>query len=344
LTPPKPILVVSAIAATVAAIAIAPQAADAVTLNWVGDIAVSTSAGLPRDHGRSLFAGVEPLLRGTDVTLGNLEGTLGAGGSSKCSRIGGSCFAFQAPTWFATTLRRAGFQLVNMANNHSHDYGRGGILATVAALGAAHLAQTGLRGEITVRRVAGTRGAFLGFAPYPWTSDLLNIPAARQLVRRARRRARIVVVLIHAGAEGPGALHTPRGPESDFGESRGDARRFAHAVVDAGAALVLGSGPHVIRGLDCYRHRLIAYSLGDFVGYRTLAIGGVLSLSAVLHVTLSRSGAVVSARWRPVVIVAPGVPRRDRSGASTRLVRRLSRDDFGHAACRVDAAGAIRVR
>jgi hypothetical protein len=233
---------------------------------------------------------------------------------------------------------------VNMANNHSHDYGHSGILATLAALRGAHLAQTGLRGEITVRRVAGTRIAFLGFAPYPWTSDLLDIPAARQLVRKARRRARVVVVIIHAGAEGAGALHTPRGTEFAFGENRGDARRFAHAVVDAGATLVLGSGPHVIRGLDCYRHRLIAYSLGDFVGYRTLAIGGVLSLSAILRVTLSSDGRVVSARWRPVTLVAPGVPRRDGSGASIRLVARLSREDFGRAACRVDARGAIRVR
>jgi hypothetical protein len=334
----------AALATALAFVAIGPPAARAATLNWVGDVAVSSEAGLPPDHGRGLFAGVEPQLRGADVTLGNLEGTLGSGGSSKCARVGGSCFAFQAPSWFATTLRRAGFDLVNMANNHSHDYGHSGILATLAALRGAHLAQTGLRGEITVRRVAGTRIAFLGFAPYPWTSDLLDIPAARQLVRKARRRARVVVVIIHAGAEGAGALHTPRGTEFAFGENRGDARRFAHAVVDAGATLVLGSGPHVIRGLDCYRHRLIAYSLGDFVGYRTLAIGGVLSLSAILRVTLSSDGRVVSARWRPVTLVAPGVPRRDGSGASIRLVARLSREDFGRAACRVDARGAIRVR
>jgi len=97
-------------------------------------------------------------------------------------------------------------------------------------------------------------------------------------------------VLIHAGAEGTDQLHTPRGTETYLGENRGDARAFAHAMIDAGASIVLGSGPHVIRGVERFRGRPIAYSLGNFVGYHALSGGVVLSESAILRVTLGAGG------------------------------------------------------
>jgi hypothetical protein len=177
------------------------------------------------------------------------------------------------PPGAAFGLRALGFTLVNQANNHSLDYGAAGRAQTVAAPRAAGIAHTGFPGEITVLRVHGLRVAFLGFAPYPYDAELLDVPAAQALVRRARRRAAIVVVIIHAGAEGPGALHVPYGPQYYLGEDRGDARAFAHAVIDAGASIVLGSGPHVIRGVERYRGRMVAYSLGNFVGYHTLGVG-----------------------------------------------------------------------
>lgn len=272
------------------------------------------------------------LLHHADITLGNLEGTLSTGGASKCGGIGGgTCFAFQAPPAVAGELRAAGFRLVNQANNHSLDYGASGRTQTIAALRGAHVTHTGLPGEITVLHAAGTRVAFVGFAPYPYDANLLDIRAAQALVRRARKRAPYVVVIIHAGAEGTGALHTPQGTEYYLGENRGDARAFAHAVIDAGASIVLGSGPHVIRGIQRYRGRLIAYSLGDFVGYHTLADGGILSESAILRVELGPGGRVLAGRWIPITLVE-GLPRPDRSGASAVLVAQLSHDDFrrGH--------------
>src|SRR6185437_17024835 len=146
-------------------------------------------------------------------------------------------------------------------------------------------------------------------------------------VRQARKHASLVVVVIHAGAEGAGALQTPYGTEHYLGEDRGNPRAFAHAVIDAGASVVLGSGPHVIRGMERYRGRLIAYSLGDFVGYHTLAGGGVLDDSAILRATLGLGGRVLAARWIPITLVG-GLPRLDRTGASTKLVRTLSAQDF----------------
>jgi poly-gamma-glutamate capsule biosynthesis protein CapA/YwtB (metallophosphatase superfamily) len=303
------------------------------TFQWVGDIALSAQRGLPPGGVYGALAPVRGMLRSAPLTAGNLEGTLSSGGVSKCARLGGNCFAFQAPASVAGQLHAVGFRLVNQANNHSMDFGPGGRAQTLGALRAAGIAYTGLPGQIAYRRVGGIRCAFLGFAPYPYDADLLDIAAAQSLVARARRRASLVVVFIHAGAEGAGALHTPFGTETYLGENRGDPRAFAHGMIRAGASLVLGSGPHVIRGLELYRGRLIAYSLGNFVGYHTLGGGGVLSLSAVLRVTLDQRGRVATGQWLAIRLV-DGLPRPDRSKASLHLVARLSAQDFAGAGVR----------
>jgi hypothetical protein len=308
-----------------------PPSPRPVTLEWVGDIALSTQRGLPPGGLARALRPVRRSLRDADLTLGNLEGTLSVGGSSKCGGIGGgTCFAFQAPPSVAGELRSLGFDLVNQANNHSLDYGSSGREQTIAALRRAGVAHTGLPHVATILHVHGTRVAFVGFAPYPYTGNLLEIAAAKRLVRYARARAALVVVIIHAGAEGAGELHTPYGDETYLGENRGDARAFAHAAIDAGASIVLGSGPHVIRGVERYRGRLIAYSLGNFVGYNTLGEGGVLSESAILRVTLGPGGRVLAGRWVPIRLVN-GLPRPDPRDASAELVGALSRVDFaGH--------------
>ena len=301
-----------------------------VTLEWVGDIALSTQRGLPPGGLARALAPVAPQLHHAQLTLGNLEGTLSSGGTSKCgpgSIGGGTCFAFQAPPSTAFALRRLGFRLVNQANNHSEDYGPSGRAQTLRALAAAGIAQTGLPGEITRLTVGGIRIAFLGFAPYGYDANLLDIPGAQALVRRARKRASIVVVIIHAGAEGADQLHTPRGTQFYLGENRGNARAFAHAVINAGASIVFGSGPHVIRGIQRYRGHLIAYSLGNFVGYHTLGGQGVLSQSAILRVKLGATGRLMAARWLSIRL-DDGLPRPEPSEQSAKLVATLSREDF----------------
>ena len=321
----------------------AAPGSSSLTLQWVGDIALSAQQGLPPGGVARALAPVHGLLRGGDLTAGNLEGTLSVGGPSKCGSIGSShCFAFQAPPSTAGQLRAVGFGLLNQANNHSLDFGASGRAQTLSALGRAGIAHTGLPGEISVVRVAGVRVAFVGFAPYPYDAELLDIPGAEALVRRARTRAQIVVVIIHAGAEGVGALDTPTGEEFFLGEDRGNPRAFAHAVINAGAAAVFGSGPHVIRGIERYRGRLIAYSLGNFVGYHTLAGGGLLSDSGILRVTLDRRGRLLAARWFSVLL-AGGLPRPDRSNASARLVGPLSGRDFPAGHFRITSTGVFEL-
>ena len=92
-------------------------------------------------------------------------------------------------------------------------------------------------------------------------------------MRAAHRRAPVVLVAIHAGAEGVSAQHVTGREEVFLGEDRGNPRRFARAMIAAGATAVVGSGPHVVRGIEIYRHHPIVYSTGNFAGWRTFSLG-----------------------------------------------------------------------
>ena len=314
----------------------APGTTNTVGIAAVGDIAMAPSS----DAGAGFFPRVHGALTG-DVVLGNLEGTLATGGASKCSASSRNCYAFRAPPTYAGVLRRAGFTIMNLANNHALDYGATGQAQTIAALDRVRLRHTGRRGEITYLRIGGLRVAVLGFAPYRWAQSLLDIPAAVRLVQKAAANANIVVVTMHAGAEGASHEHVRAGTETFLGENRGNAVAFSHAVVRAGADLVVGSGPHVLRGMEWYRGRLIAYSMGNFLGNGTLAITGRGGVSAVLQVKLRRNGSWVSGRLVPVLLLSPGVPALDGAGAALQEVRSLSKDDFGRNAIRVGGTGGL---
>jgi poly-gamma-glutamate capsule biosynthesis protein CapA/YwtB (metallophosphatase superfamily) len=311
-----------------------------ITLAAVGDIVMgSPPYGLPPDGGRSFFSQVDELLDG-DVVLGNLEGTLATGGSSKCGSGSPNCFAFRTPPPYGRWLRQAGFTVMNLANNHAFDFGESGQRETLAALNRYKLLHTGRPGEVATPTVKGVRVATLGFAAYKWANSLTDIPTARRLVREAAANADVVVVTMHAGAEGSDKTHVRPGSEVFLGEPRGDSMAFSRAVVDEGADLVLGHGPHVMRGMEFHKGRLIAYSMGNFAGYEVFGLGGTLSTSGVLQVTLGADGRFIKGRLRPTQIVEPGLPAPGGSGVT--LVSRLSREDFGAKAARIAANGTIR--
>jgi Bacterial capsule synthesis protein PGA_cap len=312
-----------------------------VTIAWVGDTVLASSYGTPPGAGRRSMAGVVGPLRGADLAFANLEETLSQLPETKC---GGSpnCFAFQAPPSYARLMTAAGFDVMNLANNHADDFGPAGQRSTERALKAAGLRWTGRPGQIAIMRRNGLRIALLGFAPYRWAARLEHIRVAQALVRRAATQADLVVVAMHAGAEGSNAMHVPHGTETFLGENRGDSRRFAHAVVDAGADLVVGSGPHVIRGVERYHGRLIAYSTGNFAGYKNFGTGGMLSLSAILRVRLRGDGGFAGGTWVSLRLDGNALPHSDPSHASAHLAARLSREDFGSAAAQIASDGTIR--
>jgi hypothetical protein len=317
-----------------------PPVEETVTIAAVGDIAMGRDGFLPPADGAALFAQVSHLLRG-DVVLGNLEQALTDSGTSKCGERETDCLAFRTPPSTADALAGAGFTVVNVANNHSYDYGQAGLDDTVAALEGAGLAHTGLVDELPRVQKRPVRVIVLGFGFYPTGESLLDIPRAEELVEEADRWADVVVVTFHGGAEGQDASRVPRGMERHLGEERGDLRAFSHAVVDAGADLVVGHGPHVLRGMEWYNERLIAYSLGNFAGNHTFRIDGPGGVGGVLRVKLRGDGTWVKGTLAPTALVGDGAPVPDVAEAAHGVVRELSRKDFGPRAIQVSLTGKL---
>jgi poly-gamma-glutamate capsule biosynthesis protein CapA/YwtB (metallophosphatase superfamily) len=314
-----------------------------VTIGWAGDaVPASIDAGLPPDPAR-LFGAITPYLREPDVMIGNLEGTLtDVAGSSKCGPGSTDCVAFRAPPAYGRLFAQAGYDLLSLANNHAHDHGAAGLAQTRRVVRANGILPTGAPDDIAVTTVRGVRVAVVGFASYGWAAPLNDPAAVRSLVSRAAARADIVVVIFHGGAEGAGAQHVPAGREIAFGEDRGDLRAFARTAVAAGADAVLGAGPHVVRGAEVVGGRPVAYSVGNLVGYRVLSTAGVLGTTAILRLTFRANGSWVGGVLHPTRQVAPGYPEPDPDRTAVALVRRLSAEDFGRTAMRVDADGTLR--
>lgn len=312
-----------------------------VTFAAVGDTAMGVTPTLPPEPATYLDP-IKGELVG-DVVFGNLEGTLtDVSEDVKCAGADpGSCFAFRAPPEYAKYLAAAGFTVMNLANNHSYDFGEAGQAETIEALRGAGVEPTGLPAEATYIMAGGERVAFLGFAPYDYTNLLTDLETARALISQTAEEADIVVVAIHAGAEGSDALHVSGEEEIYLGEDRGNAEAFSQMAVEAGADLVLGSGPHVLRGMEIYRHRLIAYSLGNFSGYHNFTLEDVLGESAVLHLTLAADGRFRAGRIASVSLIEEGQPVPDHEERAASLIAELSQEDFGSKGIDVGADGRI---
>jgi len=319
---------------------------DTITFSATGDIMMSNAPKkLPAKNGKGFFDSVRAGLK-SDLVMGNLEQPLTDDtGTSKCGPGSTNCYAFRSPPSYAGHLVDAGFQLMNTANNHAKDFGVQGYKNTVAALDKAGLKHTGEAGQITVAEVKGVKVAVVGFSSYAGANNLNDLSAARKVIQQATQQADIVVVQVHMGAEGSGMGHVKPGNEIFFGENRGDPIKFSKTVIDAGADAVVGHGPHVLRGMQFYKGKLIAYSLGNFAGGgNTLNNGGVLKYGGILHVSLTRDGGFAGGKFLSTYMDDTGKPIRD-SGKERGLarLRELSADDFGDAAATIGKDGSISV-
>ncbi|NES31333.1 CapA family protein [Micromonospora terminaliae] len=314
-----------------------------ISLTATGDVIMGNAPSrLPANGGKGFFDDVRSALKG-DLVMGNLEEPLTDDtGAGKCGPKPKNCYQFRAPPGWAAHLRTAGFQLLNQANNHGYDYGQQGYENTQSALEAHGLKHTGAPGEITVVDVKGIKVAVAGFSSYPWSNSLVDIEAAKQVITMAKDMADLVVVQVHMGAEGADRSHVKPGTEMFFGENRGDPVRFSHAVIDAGADLVIGHGPHVLRGMEFYKGRLIAYSLGNFAGGgKSLNSSGRLGWGGVLKVSLTAEGRFVGGQFTSTQMSSVGRPAVDGQDRGLGLVRDMSRADFPETGARLDGSGKI---
>ena len=276
---------------------------------------------------------LQPLVRDADIVLVNIEGAIGSGPveKPKCEPGASGCFALRQPPAAAAALRRLsprGQVVGNLANNHARDAGERGYERTVALLERARVHVTGAD---TLATPVVTRGgdtvAFLGFSTSTGP-DPRDLAAVRRHVARAAARYPLLVVTMHLGAEGRSAQRTRDTMEVYFEERRGNPVAFAHAAADAGAKLVVGHGPHVVRALEWRNESLIAYSLGNLVTYGPFSLREPLNRGAILCAELDPKRGVVHAHLRPTKQRAPGRVSSDRSSRAVILADSLARLDF----------------
>jgi hypothetical protein len=314
-----------------------PADREPIVIAAVGDIMLGSTfpneTRMPPNDGADSLKEVTPILSAADMAFGNLEGPMLEGGTSgKCGNRP-NCFAFRVPTRYGKYLKAAGFDVLSVANNHAGDfgdYGRSSTRKVLDELGIKHAGSDNDQFASTILEVKGKKIAFIAFAHNNISLNVNDLEAARRVVSEQAKKSDIVVVSFHGGAEGSGATRVPNKTEIFFGEQRGNLRAFARTVIDAGADLVLGHGPHVLRGMEVYKDRLIAYSLGNFATYGWFQLIGATAESMILEVRVGADGKFLAGRIIPVRQEGRGIPVLDsKTRSAIATVRSLSAADFG---------------
>lgn len=285
--------------------------------------------------------GLAGIFRRADLAFANLEGPLYDGperSSKNCER----CFSFRSPPYYADVLSSLHITVVSLANNHSGDFGSDGRASTIAELkkrdiGFSGLDQDGAR-FASVHLRDGREAAVIAFAPNSGTLDINDIPGAAERIREVKKTHDLVIVSFHGGGEGWDHVHVANGDETFAGEDRGDVVAFAHAVIDAGADIVIGQGPHVPRAVEFYKHHLIAYSLGNFWTYEGVMTYAVSGLGPVLEAWLAPDGTIAGFAIHSTRQAGLGVPHLDPDDEAARYIYYLTRSDFPSSGEEIDRA------
>ena len=304
---------------------------ESVVIKAVGDIVPATNFPnnrLPADPNQVLPTEVRGYLERADIVFGNFESSLTNHPFSTKNVGSGRVFAFRTPPEYAKIFGDAGFDVMNIANNHAMDFGAVGLQDTVDNLGEFGIETVGHKNQILYEEVQGLKVAFIGFCPYDYYNSVNDLNTAKSLIEEATNNAEIVVVSMHAGAEGTPAMHVRDRQEFFYGENRGNPVKFARMAIDSGADLILGHSPHVPRAIELYQGKLIAYSLGNFMGYRTLSTAAQAGYSMILEVKMNPTGDFTGGRIIPVHMDSTGIPYIDQYFRTIGLVRYLTQKDF----------------
>lgn len=320
---------------------------DTITIIGVGDVMLGTTypkGYLPPNDGKDLLTPVERVLQNATITFGNHEGTLfdGAGTPKQCGNPA-LCYSFKSPERYAQYLKQAGFDLMSVANNHSGDFGAEARERTMQVLAAAGIASSGTTAKpyVIIER-AGIKYGLASFAPNNGTQSILNYDDAKKIVSRLDSLCDIVIVSFHGGAEGRTKQHVPRKNEIFVGENRGNVYKFARTVIDAGADVVFGHGPHVTRAVDLYKDRFIIYSLGNFATYGRFNLDGAAGIAPIIKVFVDRDGKFLKGEITAIKQVGEGGPVIDENGGVIETIKQLTREDIPEARLMIGTDGVIR--
>jgi poly-gamma-glutamate capsule biosynthesis protein CapA/YwtB (metallophosphatase superfamily) len=319
---------------------------DTISIIGVGDIMMGTNypeASYLPPRRTNLLDSVKHILKHADVTFGNLEGVLlDDGGDPKNCKNPDVCYLFRSPEYMAMYLLDAGFDVMSVANNHTGDFGIPGRENTARVLDSLKINFAGtLDRSYATFTLNDVRYGFVAFAPNTGTVSIHDIEGAKSTVQRLDSLSDIVIVSFHGGAEGKDHQHIPRERETYYGEDRGDVYAFSHTLVDAGADVIFGHGPHVTRAIDVYKDRFIAYSLGNFCTYARFNLSGPNGIAPIVKVQVNRQGEFLSGKIFPVKQVGSGMPILDKEKAAIFKIKELTHIDIPETKIVIDDNGNI---
>jgi len=293
----------------------------------------------------SLFINVKSILSNANLTVGNLEGCFSDTTElvKKC-KDSTKCYAFRIPTNFAPCLKNAGFDVLTIANNHSGDFGDTGRIITVKLLDSLNIHHAGWEKYPTsiFKKDSITYG-IAAFSPNKGTIKIYDTIVAKTIISNLKDSCDIVIATFHGGAEGSKYQHITRKTEEFYGENRGNVYTFARALINGGADIVFGHGPHVSRAIDIYKNHFIAYSLGNFCTYGRFNLKGPNALAPIIKVNINSNGEFISGKIISTKQINKGgnniIDTTKNNAAQT--IRNLTELDFPESKLIIDNEGNI---
>lgn len=302
------------------------------TISAVGDIMMGTtypSNRLPQDSGASYFREASRYLQASDIRFGNFEGTFFSGPTQPDGKAGGpNRYLFQTPVEYVNRLTDAGFNVVSLANNHAKDFGQAGLTSTKSTLTRAGIQFSSKDGEVAEFNINGISVALIATDFKPGPRDITQPSSIFTEIRRLKQLYQVVIVSAHVGAEGVGAERTPDREEIFLGEDRGNSVAFSHGCIEAGADVLIMHGPHVPRGLEVYRDRIVIYSLGNFATGAGISLGGLASVAPLVRVQIGADGRFMRGQVFSFMQVREQGTILDPQKRAQTLMQSLSQRDF----------------
>jgi len=313
----------------------------------VGDMMLGTnfpnSSYLPSNDGKDILGPVKEIISKGDLSFGNLEGVLltGEGTVKRCSNPD-VCYAFKMPDHYVHYFKEAGFNVLSMANNHVRDFGKIGTDNTIRLLTEAEIAYAGLEScPYTTFEKDGITFGFVAFSPNTGTIKINDYARAKEILAKLDSIVDIIIVSFHGGAEGSTKTHITRETEMFLGENRGNPYEFARMVIDAGADVVLGHGPHVTRAMDIYKDRFIAYSLGNFATYGRFNLSGSNGVSPIIELDIDTTGKFIKGQIHSTKQVGRGGPVLDPLNKVLKEIISLTKTDIPESTLVIHSDGSI---
>lgn len=315
-----------------------------ISLSFVGDVMTGSDypdkSYLPPNEGKEIFKEVENYFKNSDISFANLEGAI-ADTNTQSSKRGKRSYSFRMPPYMANRISEAGFNIVAIANNHSRDFEDKGYKQTQEYVQNAGIKIVGnILNTAAFIEVKNKKIGFLAFYYFSYANNSIqDIVSAKSLVEKTKKECDFLIVSFHGGAEGGNMYRVPKETEMFYGENRGDVYKFARAVSDSGADLIIGHGPHVLRAMEMYNNSLIAYSLGNFVGYKQFSLAGNNGISAILQIVLNDDLKIIKAKVIPVKLANGGIPSVDSSKEAIKKLNNYADLDFPQTGIKFDSEG-----